>query len=160
MNRTVRHVALGALTGLTVFAIVVPLIHLLAELVVFAGLQLGTWDNPVEIFIFLVTAAVVGLFPWGLWILLTDARKANMFDVGHEVVAYSLAAMGVHLILTLLACTIVQAAYAQFRWVFTPALLVCATVLISWRWKNVWGFSTRISPRNIVDQALALEHDS
>ena len=31
MNRTVRHLLLGASTGVTVFAIVVPLIHLLAE---------------------------------------------------------------------------------------------------------------------------------
>ena len=95
-------------TGLTVFAIVVPPIHLLAELVTLAGVGLGSWDNPVEVFIFTITAAVVGVFPWGMWIVLTDARKANLFDEDYEVAVYLVSAMVVFLSLIVLICTLLQ----------------------------------------------------
>ena len=156
MSRTVRHLALGVSTGVTVFAIVVPLIHLAVELAAFAGVEFGPWNSLIEVFIFLVTAAMVGIFPWGLWIILTDARKVELFDEGHEVAGYSLAAIGVYVTLTLLVCTRLQEYYAQFRWFFTPALLVCAAALIYWRWKKVWMFPTRLGFRGVLDYALAL----
>ncbi len=156
MNRTTRHLVLGGSTGVTVFAIVVPLIHLLAESVTFVGLELGTWDNPVQVFIFVMTAAMVGVFPWGLWLLLTDARKGDLFDEGHEVVAYFVAGLGVFLALTLLVCTRVQPIYAQFRWVLTPALAVCAVALIWWRWRKVWQIPAGAGIRGAVGQALAV----
>lgn len=156
MNRTMRHLVLGVLTGVTVFTIAVPFIHLLAEGATLVGLELGTWDNPVEIFVFIVTAVMFGVFPWGLWILLTDARKGNMFDEGHQVAVYLLAAMGVFVALTLLVCTRVQPFYAQFRWFLTPALFVCAAVLIRWRWIKVWRLPAKIGIRGALDHALAL----
>jgi hypothetical protein len=146
--------------AVTVFATVVPLIHLLAELAAFAGVQLGPWDNPVEVFIFLMTAAMVGAFPWGLWIILTDARQVDMFDEGREVAEYVLAAIGGYLTLTLLVCTRLQPFYAQFRWFLTPALFVCAAALIYWRWSRVWGLPTRNGVRAVLDHALALQRGS
>ncbi len=160
MSRTVRHLALGVSTGVTVFAIVVPFIHLSVELAAFAGVEFGPWDSLIEVFIFLVTAAMVGIFPWGLWIILTDARKVEMFNESHEVAEYSLAAIGVYVTLTLLVCTRLQEVYAQFRWLFTPALLVCAAALIYWRWSKVWMFPTRLGFRGVLDYALALRRVS
>ena len=160
MKWAVRHCALGISTGVTVFAIVVPLIHLLVELAASAGVQFGPWDNPIEVFIFLMTAAMVGVFPWGLWIVLTDARNGNMFDKGHEVAEYLLAAIGVFLSLTLLVCTLLQPVYAQFRWFCTPVLAVCGAALIYWRWTNVWEFPSGIGVRRILDYALALHSGS
>ncbi len=160
MSRTVRHLALGVSTGVTVFAIVVPLIHLAVELAAFAGVEFGPWDSLIEVFIFLVTAAMVGIFPWGLWIVLTDARKVEMFDERHEVAEYSLAAIGVYVTLTVLVCTGLQEVYAQFRWFFTPVLLVCAAALIYWRWSKVWMFPTRLGFRRVLDYALALRRVS
>jgi|GEM_PF-2156654 len=156
MNRTMRHLVLGVSTGVTVFTIVVPLIHLLAELAKFVGLQLRTWDNPVEVFVFVVTAVMVGVFPWGLWILLTDARKANLFNEGREVAGYLLAALIVFLALTLLVCTRVQHIYAQYRWFLSPALLVCAVALIRWRWRKVWRLPTGMGLAGTLGHALAL----
>lgn len=156
MSRTVKHLALGASTGVTVFAIVVPLIHIGAELAAFAGMRFERWESLIEIFIFLVTAAVIGIFPWGLWIILTDARRVDAFDESHEVVAYSLAAIGLYVTLTLVACTRLQGVYAQFRWFFTPALLVCAAALLRWRWRRIWRFPTRRGLRTAIDHALAL----
>lgn len=160
MSRTVKHLALGVSTGVTVFCIVVPLIHLSVELAAFAGVEFGPWESLIEVFIFLVTAAMVGIFPWGLWIILTDARKVEMFDESHEIAAYSLAAIGVYVTLTLLVCTLLQEVYAQFRWLFTPALLVCAAALIRWRWSKVWMFPTRQGLRGLLDYALALRRAS
>ncbi len=160
MKKTAGHLALGSSTGVTVFAIVVPLIHLLAELVTLVGVELGVWDNPVEIFIFLMTAAMTGVFPWGLWIILTDARKADLFDENRGVVEYLLAATGVFLALTLLVCTVLQSTYAQYRWFITPALLLCAAALLHWRWRKVWGVPGRIGLRGVVDHALALKRVS
>ncbi len=160
MGRTVRHLALGASTGVTVFAIVIPFIHLSVELAAFVGVDFGPWDSLIEVFIFLVTAAMVGIFPWGLWIILTDAREMEMFGEGHEVAEYSLAAIGVYVTLTLLVCTRLQDVYAQFRWLFSPALLVCAAGLIYWRWSRVWRFPTRLGFRSILDDALALRRVS
>ncbi len=160
MNRTARHLALGVSTGVTTFAIVVPLIHLLAELATSVGVELGAWDNPVEVFIFLMTSAMVGVFPWGLWIILTDARKGNMFEKDHEVVQYLLAAIAVFLALLLLVCTRLQAIYAEFRWFCTPALLACAAALILWRWRKVWRVPTGIGIRGVLNHAFALQRDS
>ena len=154
MKKTAKHLALGSAAGVTVFAIVVPLIHLLAELVTFVGIELGIWDNPVEIFIFVMTAAMVGVFPWGLWIVLTDARKGDLFDEGHDVVEYFLAAIGVFLALILLVCTTLQSAYAQYRWFITPALLVCAVALVHWRWRKVWRVPAGVGIRRVLDHAL------
>lgn len=156
MNRTTRHLVLGASTGVTVFAIVVPLIHVLAELATLAGVELGTWDNPVEVFIFVMTAAMVGVFPWGLWIVVTDARKGNLFDVDHEVFEYFVAALSVFIALTLLVCTRVQPVYAQFRWFLTPALFVFSMALIWWRWCKVWRMAARNGIRGIIGNALAM----
>ncbi len=156
MSRTVRHLVLGVTTGVTVFAIVIPLIHLAVELVAFAGVAIGTWDSLIEVFVFLVTAAMVGIFPWGLWIVLTDARKVEMFDEGRDVAAYSLAAICVYVTLTLLVCTRLQGVYAQFRWFLTPALLICAAALIRWRWTKLWMFPTKGGIRGALDCALAL----
>ncbi len=160
MSRTVRHLALGVSAGVTVFAIVVPLIHLSVELATFAGVEFGPWDSLIEVFIFLVTAAMVGVFPWGMWILLTDARELELFDEGREVAEYSLAAIGVYVTLTLLVCTILQDVYAQFRWLFTPALLVCAAALVHWRWSKVWMFPTRLGFRGVLEYALAMQRVS
>ncbi len=156
MNKTARHLALGSSAGVTVFAIVVPLIHSLAELATLVGVQLGVWDNPVEVFIFLMTAAMTGAFPWGLWILLTDARKGNLFDETHDVAKYLLAAIVVFLALLLLACTRLQSVYAQYRWFITPALLVCAAALVRWRWRKVWRVPKSTGFRGVLDHALAL----
>ena len=160
MSRTVRHLALGVSTGVTVFAIVVPLIHLAVELATFVGVEFGPWDSLIEVFIFLVTAAMIGMFPWGLWIILTDARRIELFDESREVAEYSLAAIAVYVTLTLLVCTRLQDLYAQFRWLFTPALLVCAVGLIYWRWCKVWMFPTRVGLRSVLDYALALRRVS
>jgi len=160
MNSTVRHFGLGVSTGVTLFAALVPLIHFVVELTALVGLKFGPWNNPVEVFIFLMTAAMLGVFPWGLWMMLTDARRGNMFEENHEVIAYLLAAIGAYLILTLLVCTRLQAVYAQFRWFFTPVLFICAAALIYRRWRKTWGFPTRIGFRAVLDYALALERDS
>lgn len=160
MNRTARHLAFGASTGVTVFAIVVPLIHLLAESATSVGIELGTWDNPVEVFTFLATSAMVGVFPWGLWIILTDARKGDMFEENREVAQYLLAAIAVFLALLLLVCTRLQAIYAEFRWFCTPALLACAAALILWRWRKVWRIPGGIGIRGVLNHALAIQRDS
>lgn len=160
MNRTARHLAFGVSTGVTVFAIVVPLIHLLAESATAIGIELGTWDNPVEVFIFLTTSVMVGVFPWGLWIILTDARKGDMFEENREVAQYLLAAIAVFLALLLLVGTRLQALYAEFRWFCTPALLACAAALILWRWRKVWRVPTGIGIRGVINHALALQGDS
>lgn len=156
MNRTTKHLMFGLSAGVTVFAIVVPLIHLLAELLTFLGLELSTWDNPVQIFIFVVTAAVVGVFPWGLWILLTDARVGDMFDEGHEVAAYFVAALLSFLVLTLLSCTRAQSIYAEYRWLLSPVLIVCAVALIWWRWRRVWRMPRPTGIGGALRAALAL----
>ncbi len=160
MKKTAGHLALGLSTGVTVFAIVVPLIHLLAELVTLVGVELGVWENPVEVFIFLMTATITGVFPWGLWILLTDARKGNMFDEGHDVAKYLLAAIGGFLALLLLVCTRLQSIYAQYRWFITPALMVCAAALVQWRWRKVWRVPKSIGFRGVLDHALPLQRVS
>lgn len=156
MSQTVRHLGLGASMGITLFAIVVPLIHVAAEVATVAGVEFGPWDSLIEVFIFLVTAAMLGVFPWGLWILFTDARRVQVFDKGRQVAEYLLAAIGVYVTLILLVCTVLQDGYAQFRWLLSPALLVCAALLIRWRWTSVWGFSTRRGSSGILDDALAL----
>lgn len=153
--KTMGHLALGLTTGVTVFAIVVPLVHLLAEVVTLGGVQLGVWDNPVEVFIFMTTAAMTGVFPWGLWIVLTDARKVNMFDETQNVVEYFVTAIGAFLLMMLLVCTRLQALYAEYRWYISPALLVCAAALIYWRWRRVWRVPKRIGFSGVVDHALA-----
>ncbi len=160
MQRTVRHLVLGASTGVTVFAIVVPIIHMVAELATAVGIDLGVWDNPVEVFVFLMTAAMFAVFPWGLWILLTDARKGGLFDEDRNAAEYLLAAIGVFLTLALLACTRLQPIYSQFRWYFSPFLLVCALFLIRWRWYRVWQFPKRIGVRGVLEHALGLRGDS
>lgn len=152
-----RHLALGASAGVTVFAIVVPIIHMLAALAAVVGIVFGRWDNPIEVFVFATTAAMAGTFPGGMWMLLTDARKANMFNQGREVAEYLLAAIAVFLTLTILVCTRLQSVYEQFRWVVSPALLVCGAALLYWRWKKVWGFPTKIKARVALDYALALQ---
>ena len=160
MKKAARHLALGLSTGVTLFAIVVPLVHLLAELVTLVGVELGAWDNPVEVFIFVMTAASAGVFPWGLWIVLTDARKGNMFDEDRDVAEYMLAAMGVFLALIILVCTRLQSSYAQYRWFITPALLVCAAALVQWRWRKVWRVPRCIGFRGVLDHALAQQQSS
>lgn len=155
-----KHLAFGLATGVTVFAIVVPIIHLFAALAALFGLVFRPWDNPVEIFVFAITAAMLGTFPGGLWILLTDARRGNMFDQGHEVATYMLAAIGVFLALTILVCTRLQSVYEQFRWFLSPTLLVCGATLLAWRWKRVWRFSTKDGVRVALDDALALPGSS
>ena len=160
MNQSARHLGLGLTTGVTVFAAVVALIHLMVELVAAAGFEFGSWNNPVQVFIFLVSALLVGVVPWGLWILLTDAREGHMFNTGHDVAWYLMAALGVYVTSTLLVCTILQSFYAQFRWFLTPGLLVCAVALIRWRWNKVWGFPVKIGFRSVLDYALALPRDS
>ena len=160
MNQTVRHLGLGVSTGVTVFMIVVPLIHVFAELAVFAGVELSAWDNPVEVFIFVMTAGLGGVFPWGLWIILTDARKGDMFEENREVAQYLLAAIAVFLGLLLLVGTRLQAIYAEFRWFCTPALLACAAALILWRWRKVWRVPKRIGIRGILDHVFAIQRDS
>jgi hypothetical protein len=155
-----RHVALGASAGATVFAIVVPIIHMLAALAAVVGIVLGPWDKPIEVFIFAMTAAMAGTFPGGLWILLTDARKVNMFNQGREVAEYLLAAIILFLTLTLLVCTRLQSLYEQFRWFISPALLVCGAALFYWRWKRLWRLPTKIKARVALDYALALEDES
>lgn len=160
MKKIAGHLALGLSAGVTVFAIVVPLVHLLAELVTLVGVELGVWDNPVEVFIFLMTAAMAGVFPWGLWIVLTDAREGNMFDEGHDVVEYLLGAIGVFLALIFLVCTRLQFTYAQYRWFITPAMLVCAAALVQWRWRKVWRVPKSIGFRGVLDHALPLQQVS
>jgi len=150
---------LGVSTGITVFSIVIPLIHLSVELATFAGVEFGPWNSLIEVFIFLVTAAIVGIFPWGLWIVLTDARKVQIFDATHEVIKYSLAAIIVYVSLTLLVCTLLQDIYAQFRWLFSPALLLSAAALMHWRWNRVWMFPTKLGFRGVLEHALAVERD-
>jgi len=154
MNRTMQHLAYGISTGITVFALVVPPIHLLVAIVGFLGLDLGQWNNPVEVFIFLVTAMVAGVFPWGLWIVLNDAWKGGMFDHDGEVAAYLVASIGVFVVLTILVCTRLQPIYAEFRWFITPALFILAVALIVWRWRSVWRLPTGLGVRGVVDQAL------
>ena len=151
-----RHLALGASAGVTVFAIVVPIIHALAALAAVVGIVFGQWDKPIEVFIFAMTAAMAGTFPGGLWILLTDARKTNMFNQGREAAQYLLAAIVVFLTLTVLVCTRLQPIYEQFRWVISPALLVCGAALLYWRWKRVWGFPTKIKARTALEYGLAI----
>jgi len=160
MNQTVRHLSYGVSTGVTVFALVVPPIHMLVALVAFIGLDLGQWDNPVEVFIFLITAMVVGVFPWGLWIVLNDAWKGNMFDQDHEVAAYLVASIAVFVILTIVVCTRLQPIYAQFRWFFTPVLFIVAVALLCWRWRSVWRFPAGLGVGGIVEQALAGPEES
>ena len=154
MKLRFRHLALGMSTGVTAFAIVVPIVHLLAALAVFAGVEFGPWDNPIGIFIFLVTMGVFGTFPWGLWIIFTDARRGDMFHQGHEVVEYLLAAVGAFLVLTILVCTRLQAFYVQYRWFLTPAVFVCAVALSYWRWRAVWGFPRTGGVRGVLKSAL------
>lgn len=160
MNQTARHLALGMSAGVTVFAAVVALIHVMVELVTLTGFDFGPWENPVEVFIFLATALFVGLVPWGLWILITDAREGGLFGEEREVAAYLVAALGVYVTFTLLVCTVFQAAYAQYRWFCTPALLVCAAALIRWRWRRLWRFPVKIGLRRVLNHALALPHDA
>ncbi len=155
MSQTVRHLGLGASMGITLFAIVVPLIHVAAEVATAAGVEFGPWDSLIEVFIFLVTAAMMGVFPWGLWILLTDARRAQVFDKNREVAEYLLTAIGIYVTMILLICTLLQDMYAQLRWLFTPVLLFCAALLIYWRWTRVWGFSRRRGSLDILDDALS-----
>lgn len=160
MNQTVRHLAYGASTGVTVFALVVPPIHLLVVLAGFFGLDLGQWNNPVEVFVFVITAMVVGVFPWGLWIVLNDAWKGNMFDHESEVASYLIAAIGVFVILTILVCTRLQPIYEQFRWFITPALVIGAVGLLRWRWRSVWRFPTGLGVGGIIEQALSGQDES
>jgi hypothetical protein len=151
---------MGVSTGLTVFAIVIPITHLLVDSVAVLGVDLGAWNNPVEVFLFLAAAAVFGVFPWGLWIILTDARTGTMFGKDHNIVEYLLASMAVYFTLAFLVCTSLQHVYQQFRWFFTPALLACAAALLYWRWSKVWGFPTKIGARRVLDYAVAIEHES
>ncbi len=160
MNQTVRHLAYGVSTGATVFALVVPPIHLLVALAGVVGLDLGQWNNPVEVFVFVITAMVVGVFPWGLWIVLNDAWKCNMFDQEHEVAAYLIASIGVFVILTVLVCTRLQPIYEQFRWFITPALFICAVALLCWRWRSVWRFPAGLGVGGILEQALTGQDES
>jgi hypothetical protein len=160
MKPTMRHLTLGISTGVTAFAIVVPLIHLLVALLAVVGLVVAPWDNPVEVFLFLMTASAFAVFPWGLWIALTDARTQNMFNEDHEVAEYVLGAMGVFLTLTFLVCTRLQFVYAQFRWFITPILLACGAALLCWRWRKVWGFPLAIGLRRILDYAIPADKKS
>jgi len=154
-----RHLGYGASAGLTIFCLVVPPIHLLVAMAGLIGLDLNRWDNPVEVFIFLVTALVAGLFPWGLWIVLNDAWKAALFDHDREVAAYLIASIGVFVILTILICTRLQPIYAEFRWFITPALFVFAVALLCWRWRKVWRFRADRGVVDIVNQALSGGHE-
>jgi len=157
MNRTMRHLAYGVSTGVTVFALVVPPIHLLVALAGVVGLDLGQWHNPVEVFIFLVTAVVAGVFPWGLWIVLNDAWKGDMFDQDREVAAYLIASIGVFVMLTILVCTRLQPIYAEYRWFITPALFLLAVALLVWRWRSVWRLTSGLGVGGTVEQALSAD---
>ncbi len=157
MMKTSGHLALGLSAGVTIFAIVVPLIHMLTDLATLVGVELGVWDNPVEVFIFMMTAAMTAVFPWGLWILLTDARKVEMFDEDRYVVEYLLSKIGVFLVLIFLICTRFQSTYAEYRWFISPVLLLCAVALVQWRWHKVWRVPKGIGFRGVLDHALALQ---
>ena len=156
MMKTAGHLALGLSAGVTIFAIVVPLVHLVAEVVTLVGVNLGVWDNAIEIFIFVMTALVTAVFPWGLWILLGDARNVEMFDEDRYVVEYLLSKIGVFLVLILLICTRFQSTYAEYRWFMTPVLLLCAVALVRWRWHKVWRVPKGIGFRSVLNHALAL----
>ena len=154
MKWMMRPLALGISTGVTAFAIVVPLIHLLVALAAVVGVVVAPWDNPIEVFLFLMTASAFGAFPWGMWIALTDARTGKLFNEDHEVVEYLLGAMSVFLALAFLVCTRLQPVYAQFRWFITPTLFACGVALLCWRWRRVWGFPPANGLRGILDHAL------
>lgn len=159
MNGTVRCIGLGVSASITVFAIVVPVIHLAVTVVASLGLDFGRWDNPAEVFIFLMTSAMLGVFPWGLWLLLTDARRTHLFDEDREAAAYLLPAIVVYLGLTLLVCTRLQSFYEQYQWILTPALLLLGVLLMVWRWRTLWRFSTT-DDASLLENALAIKHGS
>lgn len=157
MTRPVSSWMLGLSAGATVFAIVIPPTHLLAELIQVVGLELGGWGNPAGVFLFLISTMAVGVFPWGLWIALTDARSEKAFDDDRGAYHYIVAATGSFVILAILSVTRLQSVYKEFRWFLTPALLVCAITLVRWRWNYVWEFPTKVGMRGIVAHALGAD---
>lgn len=159
MNQPARHFALGVSTGATVFALVVPLIHLLAALAALVGVDFGRWDSPVGVFIFTMTTIIVGV-PWGLWITFTDARQRDLFDHDQDVVVYQIAALCLLVSLTILTVTWLQPVYERNPWLFTPGLFVCGSGLIGWRWRKVWRFRTSGGVRGLLARALAARDDS
>jgi len=157
MTRPIGSWMLGLSAGVTVFAIVIPPMHLLAELLQVAGLELGGWGNPAGVFLFLISTMALGILPWGLWIALTDARSEKAFDNDRDAYHYILSATGSFVILVILSVTRLQSVYKVFRWFVTPALIVCSITLVRWRWNHVWQFPTKVGMRQIVAYSLGVD---